>query len=1120
MAPIMTKKLRILIIILALLLAVSAFATTATADSGDGSITVSTTDINTTTGMFTATVSISGNPGVSGMSLRLSFDTSKLTPVSFDASSGIYPQAYSNMTADSADPAALDEITYFFAASEDIKANGELFRVSFKVADGAVGTTDLSISYAAGGVVDSKYNALAPSVSGCTVDISSAQYPGGVITLESEHMGLDYYRVNVGLYGNMSLAALRFKLVLSDSVVIRSVDFDGIFDNVTSNSTQSGINLSALENITYNYANTENVTKKGKLFSFTLRLIDGFGKISVSYENGDIVNSDLEILSPKKSALTLGSLDVATVSFDANTSLSLSGETPSDITFVKNGYITLPFCPERGDKAYFLGWSEDKNATAAAYKAGEKYLVTADVTLYAVWTVRTYTVKYNANGGSGAPTAQTKVHGAPITLSESVPTRANYDFAGWSLLADGTATDYAPGDVYAENISVTLYAVWRPHSYKITFDANGGSGAPAPEMKLYGTDVTLSTAVPTKSGAGFAGWSETKGGSVKYLPGATYSANGDATLYAVWTSEKYDVTFDANGGSGAPSKISMAKTLDLVIPLTEPEKEGYTFIGWAETKTATTAEYKIGDTYQKKTSVTLYAVWETAKYTVTFDVNGGNGNFTPLAFSHGGSVTLPSAVPTKTGFDFLGWAESADAKSAEYAPGSTYAYNRSATLYAVWSAHKYNVVFNANGGTNAPAMQYKLHGTDLRLTAVKPILEGNVFLGWAESADALEPTLTAGTLYKEDRDITLYALWTPITYKVTYNVNDGTGKLMGTEIKTHGIPHIIAPYYPTKKDHTFLGWAYSPEAQLPDLKSGDYYRDDADVTLYAVWAAKEYTVIYDANGGTSAPGAQKKPHGTLLTLVKVKPVYEGHVFVGWSSTPDGTAIEYLPGDTYSADEDITLYAIWYDETSAANIELKTKLAGKNKIKLEVLLTSNPGISYLSLRLDFDRTKVKLIDVAQDEDGEPLGVLSGISVNFNTQNIPQDTSYVNINWYNSSNRKSSGAILTLTFEILCDLGDTADFSVNLVKDTLNASGKKIPTGVHSITYMVSNNYTPGDLNSDGSINSIDAVLLAQFIAGWDVELDEMAADCNGDGSINSIDAVLLAQYIAGWDVTLG
>ena len=56
--------------------------------------------------------------------------------------------------------------------------------------------------------------------------------------------------------------------------------------------------------------------------------------------------------------------------------------------------------------------------------------------------------------------------------------------------------------------------------------------------------------------------------------------------------------------------------------------------------------------------------------------------------------------------------------------------------------------------------------------------------------------------------------------------------------------------------------------------------------------------------------------------------------------------------------------------------------------------------------------------------------------------------------------------------------------------------------------------------DGEINSIDAVLLAQYIAGWDVELDGIAADCNGDGEINSIDAVLLAQFIAGWDVTLG
>lgn len=67
------------------------------------------------------------------------------------------------------------------------------------------------------------------------------------------------------------------------------------------------------------------------------------------------------------------------------------------------------------------------------------------------------------------------------------------------------------------------------------------------------------------------------------------------------------------------------------------------------------------------------------------------------------------------------------------------------------------------------------------------------------------------------------------------------------------------------------------------------------------------------------------------------------------------------------------------------------------------------------------------------------------------------------------------------------------------------------------------FEPGDVNCDETINAIDAVLLAQYIAGWETaveEADEYSADCNGDGTINTVDAVLLAQYLAGWDVTLG
>lgn len=1110
----MFKKSRILtftviLALLASLLAVSAFA------EGDGALSVTASDI--VDGKFTATVSISGNPGISGMSLRLGFDSKKMTPVSFDASNGICPEAMSNVTQENADLSALDEVSYFFAVTDDIATDGILFNVTFSISADAAGVGDLVLSYASGGVTNSAYGTLTPDISNCTVDISSAMYPGGVITLESEYLGLDFYRVSVGLYGNPGIAALRFTLKLSESVVVRSVDFTGLFDGVTSNTTQPGVDLSTLASISYNYTAIENNTDTGELFSFTLRLVDGFGRITVEYGEGDIVNSDLEILSPHKSTLTFGTLDIATVSFDGNTDLPLSGDIPAAVTYVKNACITLPFCPEREDKAYFLGWSEDKNATSATYQPQDKFLVTKDTTLYAVWTVRTYTVSYDANGGTGAPSAQTKIHGFDVTLSRDVPTRANYDFAGWSVLSDGTAVDYAAGDVYSENISVTLYAVWKPHRYSVSFNANGGEDAPAPIVKIHGIDTTLPTAVPVKSGLGFAGWSDSSSGNAKYLPGDKYTANGDTVLYAVWTSDKYDVAFDANGGTNAPAPVSMASSLTLTLPLNIPEKEGFSFLGWAESKSAAAPDYKIGDIYSKKTSVTLYAVWETAKYTVTFDTNGGEGSFAPVTFSFGGSATIPSTIPAKTGADFLGWAESADATEAAYAPGGSFSYNRSATLYAVWSPHKYKITFNANGGTNAPASQEKLHGTDLRLSAVKPLKEGYTFLGWAESANALEPAYKAGGLYTSDKGTTLYAVWKVTTYTVTYNLNGGTGSAV-TGTKIHGTPLIITSFQPTKSGYTFLGWAYTPDALSPNFVAGNTYTEDAQVTLYAVWTVKRYIVAYDANGGAIAPGAQYKIHDVPLTIVNIKPAREDYVFLGWALTSEEQTVAYQPGDTYSDNAELTLYAVWCEAASAAEITLSVT-SGGGKLRVDVNLALNPGIAALSFRLNFDSTKVKLIEIAANEDDEPEGVLSGATLNFDVTSIPDGISYIDFGWYSGSNKKTTGVILSATFELLCDVGEETEFSVSLLKNTSNAGGKVVPTGVDRVCFTIPD-FMPGDLNDDGKINATDAVMLAQYLASWAVDMNINAADCNGDGTINAKDSVLLAQYLANWDVTLG
>ena len=95
-----------------------------------------------------------------------------------------------------------------------------------------------------------------------------------------------------------------------------------------------------------------------------------------------------------------------------------------------------------------------------------------------------------------------------------------------------------------------------------------------------------------------------------------------------------------------------------------------------------------------------------------------------------------------------------------------------------------------------------------------------------------------------------------------------------------------------------------------------------------------------------------------------------------------------------------------------------------------------------------------------------------------------------------------------------------FKAWLVGGNEKAVGDKITVSANTVVTAVWEAINYGDLNGDGDINAVDAVLLAQKLAGWDVDCDELAADCNGDDIINAVDAVLLAQYLAGWDVSLG
>lgn len=146
-----------------------------------------------------------------------------------------------------------------------------------------------------------------------------------------------------------------------------------------------------------------------------------------------------------------------------------------------------------------------------------------------------YTVSYNANGGSGAPANQTKYYGQTLKLSTTIPTRTGYTFKGWSTDKSATSATYSSGGSYTANAKATLYAVWKLNTYIVSYDANGGTGAPANQTKEHGVTLVLSNTIPTRTNYVFKGWSTSSTAtSATYSAGGNYTDNAAAKLYAVW----------------------------------------------------------------------------------------------------------------------------------------------------------------------------------------------------------------------------------------------------------------------------------------------------------------------------------------------------------------------------------------------------------------------------------------------------------------------------------------------------------------------------------------------------------------------------------------------------------
>ena len=246
-----------------------------------------------------------------------------------------------------------------------------------------------------------------------------------------------------------------------------------------------------------------------------------------------------------------------------------------------------------------------KIKSTSSYSSGTE---TSGTTNKTVSAKTSYTVSYNANGGSGAPGNQTKWYSEDLNLSSTIPTRPGYTFNGWNTNSSGTGTNYSSGAKYTSNAALILYAKWTINTYTVSYNANGGSSTPGSQTKNYGSTIYIAGEI-SRTGYTFGGWNGSDG--VNYSAGAPYSGNYNLTLTARWTINTYTISYNANGGSGAPGNQTKTYGQNLILSSIIPTKSGYNFKGWATSQNGTVA-YQPGSTYTNNSGATLWAVWELA----------------------------------------------------------------------------------------------------------------------------------------------------------------------------------------------------------------------------------------------------------------------------------------------------------------------------------------------------------------------------------------------------------------------------------------------------------------------------------------------------------------------------
>lgn len=572
---------------------------------------------------------------------------------------------------------------------------------------------------------------------------------------------------------------------------------------------------------------------------------------------------------------------------------------PSTITVDYNAATAIPSSAPTRTNFTFKGWNTAANGSGTSYTAGQSIAhLTTNLPLYAQWEAYPV-VTYNANSGTGAPSADTVAPGV-YNIKTGTPTRTGYVFGGWTPTQNSTANGLysynatISGSQRSMNVTsnVTLWALWNP---VVTYSA-GTAPAGAkdtitnmPSTTTYtvdynGTHTVLTTPIPTVTGYTFGGWAKSTAATTKVT--SLTNVTAPVTLIPIWTEKSgytvqfFDQATATTDGAAYNTQNNLKWTGAVTVP-TAPTKVGYTFGGWYLQKdnqgsgTGTVFASAAGviatgmGTFNgiwaaeaagnRADTLKIYAKWtEKTKVSVTLNPNGGSygtagtGVTTIGNILNGATYTIPTNVdnPTRPGYNFKEWnTNSSGTGTAYHAGNTTPALTSNLTLYAVWTGAPVTFTFEPGATTG---ITYKKGSASNPYTA----------------------TANYGAKLTADAGDTVYTR-TGYTFKNwSYtNATGGTGTVAtATASAQVDVSNFTISWSGNSFDGTLKGTA----------------------TLTAMWDPFTFKIQWNADGGTpttTTSGHKSTDQVSIPTATSAIPTRPGYTFQGWRTGQNGAGVE-------------------------------------------------------------------------------------------------------------------------------------------------------------------------------------------------------------------------------------